>query len=166
MTSIRALLIVVAAIVGLSTVHAPSAGAALTPRAEMLAWLNKYRQAHHLPKLVESRALDQVAAQHSLSMLRGGYFAHTSPGGSTLQKRILASGFVNGYSWVGGENLAWGTGTRALPKSVIIAWMNSASHRANVLTRGYRYVGITRYCGTFLGYRGACVWTADFVGRS
>ncbi|MDX6535395.1 MAG: hypothetical protein QOJ13_3485 [Gaiellales bacterium] len=166
MTSIRAFLIILVGVAGLLVSQSPSADAAVTPRSVLLKRINEVRHAHGLPALRASKALTKVAAKHSYSMIRGRYFAHTSPGGSTLQKRVLASGFVDGYSWTAGENLAWGTGNRALPRYVVKGWMNSPTHRAILMTSGFRYVGISRYCGTFLGYRDACVWTADFVGRS
>jgi uncharacterized protein YkwD len=166
MTSIRAALIIVAGVAGLLVSQSQPAEAALSPRAAVLKRMNEVRKAHGLPALRMSKALERVAAKHSHSMLRGRYFAHTSPGGSTLQKRILASGFVTGYTWTAGENLAWGTGSRALPKAIVKAWWNSPSHHHIMMTRAFRYVGISRSCGTFLGHRDACVWTADFVGRS
>ena len=38
-------------------------------------------------------------------------------------------------------------------------------HRAIVLSSRYHTIGIARSCGRFLGYSGACVWTADWVTR-
>lgn len=166
MTSIRAALIIVAGVAGLLVSQSQPAEAAVKPRVAVLKRVNQVRAAHGLPALRMSTTLVRVAAKHSYSMLHGRYFAHTSPGGSTLQKRILASGFVNGYAWTAGENLAWGTGSLALPGAVVKGWWNSPSHRSIMLTRSYRYIGISRSCGTFLGHRNACVWTADFVGRS
>jgi uncharacterized protein YkwD len=166
MTSIRAFLIVLAGLAGLLVSQSQPAEAAVAPRTVLLKRINEVRHAHGLPALRASKRLTSIALKHSYSMIRGRYFAHTSPGGSTLQKRVLASGFVTGYTWTAGENLAWGTRDRANPRYVVKAWMNSPTHRAILMTSAFRYVGISRYCGTFLGHRDACVWTADFVGRS
>ena len=91
------------------------------------------------------------------------YFAHTSPTGSTMTDRILKTGYVSGYSWVAGETLAWGWGTRAGARATVRAWLHSPEHRAILLSPKYRTIGVARSCGRFLGYSGACVWTADWV---
>jgi uncharacterized protein YkwD len=167
MTSIRAFLIILAGVAGLLVSQSqPADAATVPPRTLVLKHINEVRHAHGLPALRASKSLTRVALKHSVSMITGAYFAHTSPGGSTLEKRILGSGFVDGFAWTAGENLAWGTGDRAAPSYIVKAWMNSPTHRAILLTSAFRYVGISRYCGTFLGHRDACVWTADFVGRS
>ena len=41
-----------------------------------------------------------------------------------------------------GENLAWGTGALATPRSIMQAWMNSAGHRQNILNREFREFGV------------------------
>jgi uncharacterized protein YkwD len=98
-------------------------------------------------------------------MILRDYFAHTSPSGQTVRDRIIRSGFVTGYSWMGGETLAWGTGTLAGPVNTVKAWMGSPEHRAILLSPQFTRVGIARACGHFLGHTGACVWTADWVVR-
>jgi len=166
MKRICTILIIAAGIAGVTAVQPDSADASSRARVNLLKRMNLVRAAHGLPPFRHSKALRKVAYKHNVSMMRGRYFAHTSPSGSTLHNRIVGSGFVTGYTWLAGENLAWGTGQQKLPKSVVRAWMNSPTHRANLLTRSFRYVGISRYCGTFLGHEGACVWTVDYVGRS
>ena len=82
-----------------------------------------------------------------------------------MSYRIQRSGFINGYSWTAGETLAWGWGTRSGAKATVKAWLNSPEHRAILLSPTYRWVGIGRNCGSYLGHPDACVWTADFVAR-
>ena len=41
-----------------------------------------------------------------------------------------------------GENLAWGSGERSTPRSIVRAWMNSAGHRHNILNGRFREIGI------------------------
>ena len=67
-------------------------------------------------------------------MMLRDYFAHTSPTGSTVYSRIVGTGFVSGYSWLGGETLAWGTGSLASPTSTVNAWLASPEHRAIMLS--------------------------------
>ncbi len=73
-------------------------------------------------------------------MVSRGYFSHYSPEGSTFFNIMRDSGI----SWANaGENLGnaapanWGT-----PSAFINAWMNSASHRDNMLRGHYKYIGV------------------------
>ena len=64
-----------------------------------------------------------------------------------------------------GENLAWGTGPYATARQVVRGWMGSPGHRANLLRPGWNRIGLGALKGTFGGYAGATVFTADFAGR-
>ena len=90
-------------------------------------------------------------------MVSRDYFAHTSPTGSTLYRRVVHSGFTTIGSWGAGENLAWGTGTYQLARTTVRMWLASPEHRANLLSRSWGWVGIGRRSGRFLGYSGAVV---------
>lgn len=63
-----------------------------------------------------------------------------------------------------GENLAWGTGARGTAQGVVVAWLASPGHRANLLRPSFTRVGVSDLVGAFRGYRGAHVVTADFAG--
>jgi uncharacterized protein YkwD len=127
--------------------------------------INRVRHAHGLRPVVPSPRLHRAARTHSADMLARGYFAHTSPTGSTLLDRIVHSGFITIGAWQAGETLAWGTGTYGSPAGVINMWMHSPEHRAIVLSPAFRFVGIGRAQGTFLGHPGADIWTADWGHR-
>ena len=127
--------------------------------------INHMRAHHGVGHVRGTSALRGIALSHSEDMLRRDYFAHTSPTGSTLTYRIEHSGFVRSYSWQAGETLAWGIGTRTGARATAVAWLKSPEHRAIMLSPTYRWVGIGRNCGRFLGHAHACVWTADFVIR-
>jgi uncharacterized protein YkwD len=144
---------------------APASASTLLPRRALLRSINHARAAHHLAPVHGSAQLHNAAKRHSHDMMLRRYFAHTSPLGSTVYTRIVASGFVSGFSWLGGETLAWGTGALAAPGAVVNGWLASPEHRAIMLSPTYRWIGISRTCGTFEGHRGACVWTADWVKR-
>ena len=76
-------------------------------------------------------------------MVRHGYFAHDSRSGAPFTSRIKAAGYLGGArSWRAGESLAWGRGTRATPRAIVRAWMDSPPHRANILGRRFRDLGI------------------------
>jgi uncharacterized protein YkwD len=63
-----------------------------------------------------------------------------------------------------GENLAWGVGVHGQAWSIVVRWLNSPSHRANLLRPGFSTIGLGAVTGTFAGREGATVVTADFAG--
>jgi len=157
---------VVATLVMAGTAGAGTAAAStMRPRTALVLEINAVRARFGLGTVRPSPLLHAVAQHHSDDMILRDYFAHTSPTGSTVRDRIVHSGFVSGYSWIGGETLAWGTGSLADPVMIVKAWLSSPEHRAILLTSGWTRIGISRACGHFLGHVGACVWTADWVER-
>lgn len=64
-----------------------------------------------------------------------------------------------------GENLAWGSGPYATPRSIFQMWMRSQDHRENILGP-YEDTGIGLRIGTLEGNSGAHVWTEEFGSRS
>ena len=54
-------------------------------------------------------------------------------------------------SWAAGEALAWGSGRQATPRGIVYAWMHSPPHRAVLLGRKYRDVGIGVALGSPFG---------------
>lgn len=158
-----ALIIVFAALLATGPTVAPAY--ASTYRHRLFVYINRARVRHGLAPVGHCRALGIAANQHSDNMISLDYFAHTSPTGSTLSSRILRAGFQYSGSWWAGETLAWGTGTYASPRATVRMWMHSAEHRAILLSSHASLVGIGRATGSFLGYRGAVVWTADFAHR-
>jgi uncharacterized protein YkwD len=156
----------VLAIVLLGAVGTGTAAATtVKPRTVLMQDINQVRVRYGLGTVRPSSLLHLVALRHSDDMITRDYFSHTSPSGRTFGERIISSGFVTGYSWVGGETLAWGTGTLAGPLTTVRAWMGSPEHRAILLSPRWTRIGIARACGRFLGHVGACVWTADWVER-
>jgi uncharacterized protein YkwD len=157
--------VAVVAASGLGTLGTGAARAAVTPRAELLAQINAVRTAHGLGVVQPALRLHDVALGHSDDMILRDYFGHTSPSGWTVKDRLERSGFVSGYSWLGGETLAWGLGPTATAAMTVQAWLHSPEHRAILLSPDWKQIGISRACGHFLGHVGACVWTADWVER-
>jgi uncharacterized protein YkwD len=105
--------------------------------------LNRRRAGAGLRALRYDRCLDRAAERHARDMVRRRYFAHTSRSGRNLAQRVRASGYVSrAGSWRLGENLAWGNGRRASAHSAVRGWMLSPPHRANILTAGFRDVGV------------------------
>lgn len=153
---IRAVFVVLALALGL--VPAASAGVRLTEAERALVQsVNAVRAENGLRPLQVDGALTRVARAYSTTMIRRGVFTH-----GAFAERLAGSG-ARGPLF--GENLAWGTGAYASARNIVRNWMNSPGHRANLLRPGWTRIGIGRRTGTFMGYPGAAVVTADFAGR-
>ena len=112
-------------------------------RDATLCLMNAERAARGLGRLQAEPLLGRVAGGYARQMVRGRFFDHTSPGGSTMLARIKATSYLRDVaSWSVGENLAWGTGPLATPRATVRAWMHSPDHRANLLDRRFADVGI------------------------
>jgi uncharacterized protein YkwD len=121
----------------------PSSVAKRTVVRATLCTLNVQRDRYGLPPLKLNRKLSAAARRHARDMVRRDYFAHDSLGGGTFVDRIRRSGYLRGAnSWSVGENLAWGSHERSAPRAITAMWMDSAGHRANVLSPAFREVGI------------------------
>jgi uncharacterized protein YkwD len=108
-----------------------------------LCLMNAQRTARGLGRLRAQPLLTQAASRYARLMVRQRFFDHTSPGGSTMLSRIKSTTYLRDVvSWTVGENLAWGTGEMATPRATVQAWMRSADHRANLLSRSFADVGI------------------------
>jgi uncharacterized protein YkwD len=65
--------------------------------------------------------------------------------------------------WLG-ETIGWGSGALAEPAEMVRMWMESPPHRRTLLDPRFRLVGVGTWAGTFQGYDGVRVFTADFGG--
>jgi uncharacterized protein YkwD len=174
-------LVALAAVLVLLLVAAPSASAAdacsaaharpaqASKRALVratLCVLNAHRARNDLRRLRLSPRLSAAARRHSRAMARRNFFSHDSLGGASFVDRIRRTGYLRGTrSWSVGENIAYGDGGRSTPASIGRAWMNSPGHRANILSRSFRAVGIGIAVGT-PGGGGGGTYTTDFGRRS
>ena len=147
--------VVVLAALALLAAGPASAAAFSSAERSLLEEMNRARAAHGVPALRLDWRLQRAARSHSSDMLRRQYFSHGS-----ATSRLSAFG-VRGAK---GENLAWAVGTRAQARFVVRQWLASPSHRANLLRRGFRRVGVASLRGTFAGFAGARVITVDFAG--
>jgi uncharacterized protein YkwD len=130
-----------------------------------LCVLNAERARRDLRPLRLNRRLGAAARRHSRAMARKRFFSHTSPNGATFVDRIRHTGYLSGaHSWHIGENIAYGSGDLSAPRAIGNAWMNSASHRANILNSSFRSIGIGISLGTPSGDGGA-TYTTDFGRR-
>jgi uncharacterized protein YkwD len=112
-------------------------------RDATLCLMNAERTARGMGRLQAEPLLGRVASGYARAMVRGRFFDHTSPGGSTMLARIKATTYLRDVSsWSVGENLAWGSGSLSTPRATVRAWMQSPEHRANLLDRHFADVGI------------------------
>jgi uncharacterized protein YkwD len=113
-------------------------------RATTLCLLNEERTSRGLRPLREHVALRSAAQSYAELMDEHNFFAHVSPGGSTMVDRLRrgTSYLRDGRSWVVGENLAWGAGGAETPARIVRAWMRSPGHRKNILNGRFRDIGI------------------------
>jgi uncharacterized protein YkwD len=135
-------------------------------RNATLCLLNRVRARHGLPGLRLDPRLSHAARRHSRDMVRHRYFAHDSLSGRSPFDRMRATHYVpRNASWWLGENIGWGSGSLAQPTALVRAWMHSPPHRANILSRHFRDVGIGIAPGAPVGGGGA-TYTTDFGEHS
>jgi uncharacterized protein YkwD len=124
---------------------------------------NHVRSKRGLPPLVTRRQLTNAAGAKSADIVRCQEFAHEACGRDTFYwtKR---SGYASGC-WGAGENIAWGSGSLGSVRAIMSAWLHSDAHRRNMFRSPYGDKGVGLVKGTFNGYRGSQVWTAQFGYR-
>jgi uncharacterized protein YkwD len=121
----------------------PAHASTATIRTATLCLLNRRRAANGARKLRHNQRLAAAARAHAADMVRRDYFDHTAPGGVSFVDRIMRQDYVSPHQgWTLGENLAWGSYQLATPKSIVRSWMHSPGHRANILNRRFREIGI------------------------
>jgi uncharacterized protein YkwD len=118
--------------------------AAVVP-AEIIALTNTEREQNTVGNVKEDALLDQAAQAKAEDMAKAGYFSHVGPDGKTPWQWISASGYQYQYA---GENLA----VRFIDsKDVINAWMESPTHRANIVKPVYSQIGVGVAIGMYQG---------------
>jgi uncharacterized protein YkwD len=110
------------------------------------------------PVAPESR-LASAATGYAKLLSDYHWFAHVGPDGSTFVTRIEAAGFP--FDVQLGEILAWGTQNWA-PEAIVQAWMNSPSHREEIMSPVYTRAGARCYFTPADGTTVYCV--IDFAG--
>ena len=117
---------------------------------------NEEREQNNLPPLKENDLLTEAAVLKAKDMASRGYFAHTSPEGLTPWYWLEQVGYR--YT-AAGENLAVNFYES---EDVDQAWMNSPTHRANMLKDGFTEIGIGVTSGVYQGRN--TVFVAQFFG--
>lgn len=112
---------------------------------DLLTDTNAKRSANGLGSLKLNEQLSKAADQKAHHMLAQNYWAHVSPDGTTPWVFIKDSGYQYLYA---GENLARGFDSGS---EVVEAWMNSPTHRENLLSPHYTDIGFAVLAGSLTG---------------
>ncbi|MEW6443597.1 MAG: CAP domain-containing protein [bacterium] len=102
--------------------------------------VNDARAGHGLQPLLPNEGLTRAAKQHSEDMANRHFFSHVNPDGQSVMDRIAAAGVMN-YGALG-ENIAMNQGNDDLVRTAHEYMMDSADHRANILSDAYTHLGI------------------------
>ncbi len=98
-----------------------------------------------LGALQHSNLLDEVAALKAADMAKNSYFAHWSPTGISPWYWFEQAGYSYSHA---GENLAVHFTDS---DKVVEAWLNSPTHRENIMNSNYTEIGIGTARGQFEG---------------
>lgn len=172
MTRVLVMLMLLLALAGGAAARSDAAGgtASLTTlEAAIVGELNATRVARGLRPLAISRGLHAAARAHSRAMLASGAFRHNSPDGTGFAERLRRFYPSRGFdSWSVGENLLFST-EELTAAQAIAAWLDSPSHRRNMLSTAWRElgVGVWRAAAAPGDFQGAdaSVVTVDFGSR-
>jgi hypothetical protein len=107
---------------------------------------NQERASNSLGGLTINPTLVEAAQQKANDEAAKGYFAHISPEGIDSWYWFKTAGYAFTYA---GENLAVDFSDSA---NVVTAWMNSPTHRANILDSHYTEIGIATASGMYEGH--------------
>ncbi len=113
--------------------------------SNILALTNQARQSAGLGTLSANGKLVQAAQAKANDMINNAYFAHTSPANVTPWDWFKRSGYQYKYA---GENLGKDFATS---EDLVRAWLDSASHRKNIMNPNYEEIGIAVASGEVNG---------------
>lgn len=114
----------------------------------VIKYVNEARTKDGVPELAVSEKLTEVATAKVNDMVAHSYFAHTSPAGLTPWHWFEQVGYDYKYA---GENLAINFTTAEAEQS---AWMNSPTHKKNILNINYSEIGVAVAAGEVNGTMG------------
>lgn len=104
--------------------------------SEVVRLTNVQRKANGLTALGTNKTLNAAALAKGQDMLSKGYWSHFGPDGTTPWSFLSKFGYSYRYA---GENLARDF-TNA--DTAVSAWMNSPTHKENILSPKYKEIGI------------------------
>ena len=118
---------------------------------QIITLTNQKRAEYGLPALTYNSKLAKAAGAKAANMFLENYWAHNSPSGKTPWSFISAAGYKYIFA---GENLARDFDN---PSAVVNAWMNSPTHRDNLLDKNFAEIGVAVSYGKLTGREGILV---------
>jgi len=112
---------------------------------KLTEYTNEQRKLNNVKPLTYNKKLATAANEKAKSMFVNNYWAHFGPRGETPWQFITKSGYRYDSA---GENLAKNF---LYSKNVVTAWMNSPTHRDNLLRKDFTEVGFAVVDGTLGG---------------
>jgi uncharacterized protein YkwD len=103
---------------------------------KIVNYVNQERAEESLGQLSRSKVLDKAAKMKAQDMLGNDYFAHTSPAGLDSWHWFKEVDYKYKYA---GENLGMDFRTA---EAVHQAWMESPTHRENIVSSNYDEIGV------------------------
>lgn len=102
--------------------------------------LNQRRIENGLKPVVWNEEIAKVARLHSQNMASYRFFSHQGLDGLTVDKRADAFGIRNWRKI--GENIAYNSGYKDPVEYAVLRWMQSESHRQNLLSEKWKESGV------------------------
>lgn len=119
--------------------------------AFLVSFANEDRQEKNISTLTVSPLLVEAAQKKANDMAKKGYFAHTSPEGLSPWYWFENVGYDYAYA---GENLAVNFQES---EDVHNAWIDSESHKRNILDKHFTEIGVATAEGLYKGEKATFV---------
>jgi hypothetical protein len=103
--------------------------------SELLRVTNDYRSRHDVSPLTNHNYLNDAAQAKAMDMAENNYWSHNTPSGEEPWLFITNANYLYLNA---GENLAYGFATS---RETVAGWINSPTHRENMLDSNYTEVG-------------------------
>jgi uncharacterized protein YkwD len=118
--------------------------------------VNRVRVGLGLTPLAFNESLLRVARDYSRRMAEENFFSHSDPDGNTVRERVSEANI----RWrILGENLSYSNGYINPVAMSMSGWMDSPTHRRNLLDRGWRQTAI----GAWISANGTVYFTEIFL---
>ena len=153
-----------AALAAVASSCAGSTTAAGDPHSRLEAMycgINVVRHTYWLTAVHGNVPLNRSSLWKADAVRRCG-FSHT-PCGMSFSFTFRRAGYLPARAF--GENLAWGEAELGSPLHTLAMWLNSPPHRANLLARQWRDLGIAFERGRMFGRDGVSLWVMQFGRR-